>query len=49
MYYQVGVFFLIIKITLQDTNVTNISIHVTQGACDPTCTFENEQNNNPTF
>lgn len=36
-----GLFFLIIKITLQEY------IHFTQGACDPT--FENEQYNNPIF
>lgn len=41
-----GLFFLIIKITLQDTYY-NKYIHFTQGACDPT--FENEQNNNPIF
>lgn len=39
-------FFLIIKLTLQDTYY-NKYIHFTQGACDPT--FENEQNNNPIF
>lgn len=45
MHYQVGgYFFLIIKITLQDTYY-NKYIHFTQGDCDPT--FENEQYNNP--